>query len=206
MAAKLKIGLFDCLHRIKFSVDGPVVREILGGVVGLRHVRVGALLGRVFAALHQVEEADHWSIDQLVVVVAAVLRGKSALAQGVEVARVLLEIVAESTFSTAGAVVFIVELLASVLGGLGPGDLPPDVVGEVAVEAVLAVASEVVDAGVVAPFNMILAALLVGLTFLNGEVLLGAEALDPVELSLELFVLEEILVEHLTLISTININ
>lgn len=111
--------------------------------------------------------------------VAAVLGGEAALAQCVVVARVLLEVVAEPTFSSHGAEVLIVKFFAGVLGGLWSSDLSTDVVGEVAVEAVLAVPSEVVDAGVVASLHMALSAFGGVLAFVYGEVLLGAETDDP---------------------------
>lgn len=82
-----------------------------------------------------------------------------------------------------GAVVLVVQLAADVLGGFRLDDLPLDGVGEEAVEAILAVAHVEVDAGVVAPLNMELAALLTGvailrLAFADCEVLIGAEAFD----------------------------
>lgn len=113
----------------------------------------------------------------------------------------------ELTFATSWAVVLVVEFLAGVFVGLGAGDLPSDVVGEMAVHAVFAVASEVVDAGVQVPVYMDFLVLALGveggLAFFHCEVLLGAVVLEGGEVGLESFVLDEVSVVHSTIYNLI---
>lgn len=107
--------------------------------------------------------------------VSAVFIREFAPAHGVEEAGVLLEVMREFTFAPNWAVIIIVHLLASFLGRLWPGDLPPDIVGEVTIKAVLAVASEVVNAWVVALSHMHFVA---SAALFNSEVLPRTELLD----------------------------
>jgi hypothetical protein len=95
---------------------------------------------------------------------------------------------------SSGTVVLVVELLASFLGWLWPGNLALEGVREMAAEAIFAVAHIVVDAWVEAPFNMVLTLTLVAL--LNGEVLVGAKILDHLNLLLQPLVLKELFVIH----------
>ena len=132
--------------------------------------------------------------------VAAVLAGELALAQGVVHAGVGLEVVGVSALASHRAVVVVVELLAGVLVGLGADDLAPQAVGKMAVEPVLAVPREVMDAGVEAAVDVLLGALLRSGALLHGEVLVSAVAADRLEFSLELLELQEFFVVHSTLI------
>ena len=92
--------------------------------------------------------------------------------------------------------VIIVKLFAGLFAGLWPLDLPPDVMREMAVEPILAVACEIVDARIVAPFNMLLLAFLVVVTLFHCKILLGAELLNPAKLTSQFLVLDEVSVEH----------
>lgn len=119
------------------------------------------------------------------------------------IAGVHFEVVGVFAFASLWTVILIVEFFASAFVGLGSSDLAPDMVGEVAVHAVLAVAGEEVDAGILIAFNMdapIFAPLLCGIlhAFLNCEVLVRTEVLNKVKLILQLPILYEIFVVHST--------
>ena len=72
---------------------------------------VGTVFRSILASLHQIKETYNWGIDQFIMRVPAVVRRESTFAKCIVVARVLLKIMTESTFSTNRAEVFIIKFL-----------------------------------------------------------------------------------------------
>jgi hypothetical protein len=136
----------------------------------------------IFAPGHEVKKAGDAHVHFLLVGKATVLGGEFAFAHGVEDAGFAAEVVGKAALVALGAVVLVVEFTADVFGGFGFDDLSFDGVGEEAIEAVLAVAHVVVDAGVAGAFDVVLVAEGVVGAFVDGEVLFGAEVLDVVQL------------------------
>ena len=114
--------------------------------------------------------------------------------------RVGLQVVGVSALTSHRAIVVVVELLAGVLVGFGADDLATQAVRKMAVEPILTVAGEVVDAGIEAAVDMLFAAFLRSWTLLYCEVLMSAITADRLQFSLEFLELEEFLVVHSTLI------
>ena len=92
--------------------------------------------------------------------VAAVFARELALPQRVVHTGVGLQVVGVSALASDRAIVVVVELLAGVLVGFGADDLAPQAVGKMAVEPILAIAGEVMDAGIETAVDMLLAAFL----------------------------------------------
>ena len=111
-------------------------------------------------------------------------------------ARVFSQVVGVSALVPIGAVVFVVQLLAGLLGWFGPVNLSSESVGEVAAESVLAVSSVVMNAGVKASIDVFFTTVLFTFAFFDCKVLIGAEVLDHFELAFEFLVLEEFFVVH----------
>lgn len=164
---------------------------------------VGAVLRFILTSFHQIEKTHNGSVQEFLVGVAALLVRKSALPYSVVVAGVHFQVVGGFAFATIGAIILIVEFFAGALVGLGAQNLPADVVREVAVHAILAVASEIVNAGILVAFNMDTPIFALGIVrlldaFINCKVLVGTQPLDEGQLRLEFFILYEILVVHST--------
>ena len=128
--------------------------------------------------------------------VAAIFLRELAFAESVVDTGISFEVMRVAAFTSSRTVVLIVEFLAGVFFGLGTKDLATETVREVAVEAVLAVAGEIVDTRIETSIDMLFAALLRAGTLLESEVLVATVAADALQLGLELFELEELFVVH----------
>ena len=128
--------------------------------------------------------------------VAAIFLRELAFAESIVDTGISFEVMRVAAFTSSRTVVLIVEFLAGVFFGLGTKDLATETVREVAVEAVLAVAGEIVDTRIETSIDMLFAALLRGGTLLESEVLVATVAADALQLGLELFELEELFVVH----------
>ena len=128
--------------------------------------------------------------------VAAIFLRELAFAESIVDTGISFEVMRVAAFTSSRTVVLIVEFLAGVFFGLGTKDLATETVREVAVEAVLAVAGEIVDTRIETSIDMLFAALLRAGTLLESEVLVATVAADALQLGLELFELEELFVVH----------
>lgn len=203
-----KLAYFYCLKRIinTFSIyshDGPIIGEIFCSIISC--VGIWTVFRSILASLHEIKKANNWSIDELIMGIPTVIIWESTLAKSIIVASVLLEVMAESTFSSSRTIVFEIQFFTSIFWRFGSSNLAPNVMWEVAVETILAVSCEIVDTRVIASFNMILSTFLVVLAFFNSKVLLWAKTLNPLKLIFEFLIFKEILVEHWsTITQTIN--
>lgn len=127
---------------------------------------------------------------------ATVLGRKFAFAHRVEYAWLPAEVMRKAAFVSLGTVVLIIEFAADVFGGFGLDDLSFDGVREEAIEAVLAVAHVVVNAGVEGAVDVVLVADGVAGALVDCEVLFRAEVLDVFQFEFQPFVLHEFLVVH----------
>jgi hypothetical protein len=111
-------------------------------------------------------------------------------------AGVFSEVVGVSALAAIGAVVFVVEFFAGLLGGFGSVDLSSEGVGEVTAESIFTVSHVVMDAGVKASVDVFFATVFLSFAFFDGKILVSAEVLDHFELAFEFLVLEEFFVVH----------
>ena len=173
--------------------ERSVVGDVLDDVVDI--VSVFAVVD-VGASSHKLKKTDNWHVQLFIVRVSAVDIWKLALSNRVVDARVFSQVVGVSALVPIGAVVFVVQLLAGLLGWFGPVNLSSESVGEVAAESVLAVSSVVMNAGVKASIDVFFTTVLFTFAFFDCKVLIGAEVLDHFELAFEFLVLEEFFVVH----------
>jgi hypothetical protein len=148
----------------------------------------------VLASSHKIEETWHTDIHLLFVRKTTLPIRKFTLSQGVIDTGLASEVVGELASIAQWTIIFVIKLLADLLGGLWLDDLSFDGMREETVESVLAVAHVEMDAGVVAAVD-------VGFTALAGalihcEVMLRAKVFYGLQLCFQTLVFQELLVVH----------